>query len=419
MYRTSLMRPPLYRHHKRTMLHRQSSRRFRKSTGRLRRSNISCGASTTIKTWIRGWLVLDLLVAGCDNFVRRWPWGKKPCWKLELETHLPMHGRTIIIMHSSPGIHSSCWLISKGREREGLAGFIRFHGGGDENNPLVIAQFREIKETISFEQQNKFESYRAWWKTFVGLKSNRYRGFILISLGIFEQTIGSSIITFYLSSVLDLAGVTSEKSQFAINLGQNCVAFISALIGICFIDKLGRVKMLVGGTLFCAAVLACMAGLTAQQTDNPAGRNAIISMVFLFQMGYSSTWTPLSFSYCAEVLNFTIRAKGMAFYNIFTSSAGFINQYVISIGLANIGWRFYIIGVCWNIFAATVIAFTYLETKGLSLEQIDKRFEGIPRDQLDDIIETYNGMKPISEAELGKVPVEPVSTEMQVNVKKN
>jgi hypothetical protein len=89
------------------------------------------------------------------------------------------------------------------------------------------------------------------------------------------------------------------------------VAFVSALIGICLLDKIGRVKMLVGGSAFCAAVLACMAGLNAQQTDNAAGRNGVIAMVFLFQMGYSSTWTPLSFSYCAEVLNFTIRAKGM------------------------------------------------------------------------------------------------------------
>ncbi len=35
------------------------------------------------------------------------------------------------------------------------------------------------------------------------------------------------------------------------------------------------------------------------------------------------------------------------------------------------------------------------------MEQIDKRFDGVPRDQLDDIIDVYNGVKPISEAELG------------------
>jgi hypothetical protein len=135
---------------------------------------------------------------------------------------------------------------------------------------------------------------------------------VLISLGVFEQTVGSSIITFYLSSVLNLAGVTSEKEQFAINLGQNCVAFASAIGGIVVLDKVGRIPMMIFGSCFCAAVLACMAGLTADQIDNQSGRYGVIAMVFLFQFGYSSTWTPISFSYCAEILNFTIRAKGMA-----------------------------------------------------------------------------------------------------------
>ncbi|KAF2648240.1 general substrate transporter [Lophiostoma macrostomum CBS 122681] len=310
------------------------------------------------------------------------------------------------------------WLISRNREQEALNVLAKFHGKGDQSNPLVVAEYREIKESISFEQDNKFETFKAWWKAFVAKKSNLYRAYILLTLGVFEQTVGSSIISYYLADVLKLAGVTSEREQFTINIGQNCVAFASALIGICLIDKVGRLKMLVAGSAFCAAVLACMAGLTAAQTGNPAGRSGIIAMVFLFQMGYSSTWTPLSFSYCAEVLNFTIRAKGMGFYSVFTSAAGFFNQYLIPLGLKGIGWRFYIVGVCWNVFMATVIGITYLETKGLTLEQIDKRFEGVPRDQLVDVIEAFDGGKPISEKELVGVPVATEAEQVQVPVPK-
>ncbi|KAJ3543226.1 hypothetical protein NM208_g3686 [Fusarium decemcellulare] len=269
------------------------------------------------------------------------------------------------------------WLLSQGRDREALTVLAKFHGKGDESHPLVVAQYREIRESIAFEQENQFDSYIAWWKAFVAVKANLYRAFILITLGVFEQTIGSSIITFYLSSVLDLAGITSEKEQFAINVSQNCVAFLSALVGICFIDRVGRIPMLVGGTTLCAAVLATTAGLTARETDNSNGRQGIIAMIFLFQIGYSSTWTPLSFSYCAEILNFTIRAKGMAFY---------------------------IVGVVWNLFVATVVFFTYLETSGLTLEQIDQRFNGVPRNQLVDITEVYNGTKPISDGEIVQDP---------------
>lgn len=61
---------------------------------------------------------------------------------------------------------------------------------------------------------------------------------------------------------------------------------------------------------------------------------------------------------------------------------------------------FYIVGVCWNMFAAIVIWFTYMETQGLTLEQIDQRFEGVPRSQLGNVIVAYNGDKPLSEAEI-------------------
>jgi hypothetical protein len=62
--------------------------------------------------------------------------------------------------------------------------------------------------------------------------------------------------------------------------------------------------------------------------------------------------------------------------------------------------RFYIVGTVWNVFVAVVIFFTYMETRGLTLEQIDQRFKGVPRDQLVDITQVYYGVKPITEGEL-------------------
>ncbi|KAI1262649.1 general substrate transporter [Xylariaceae sp. FL1019] len=292
------------------------------------------------------------------------------------------------------------WLIARGREAEGLAILNRFHGDGSNNSPLVTAQFREIKEAIQMDELSKEMTYKAWWKELKSHKSNWYRAYTLIALSISEQTVGSSIITFFLTDVLDLAGITSENSQFAINLGQSVASFAAALVGICFIDRLGRVKMLVVGTAVCGVILALMAGLTAGATGVAAGRNAIVAMVFLFQISYSSTWTPLSFSYCAEILNFTIRAKGMSFYNIVDSAAGFFNQYVIPIGFDGIGWRFYIVGVVWNIFVAVLIYFTFIETKGLTLEQVEQRFSGVPRSEIAPVIEAYDGEKPISESDL-------------------
>lgn len=56
---------------------------------------------------------------------------------------------------------------------------------------------------------------------------------------------------------------------------------------------------------------------------------------------------------------------------------------------------------------ALVIAFTFIETNGLTLKQIDKLFNGVPRSEITDVIEAYNGNKPI----VGGEVIEGVSTD--------
>lgn len=45
------------------------------------------------------------------------------------------------------------------------------------------------------------------------------------------------------------------------------------------------------------------------------------------------------------------------------------------IGIANIGWKFYIIFAVLNFVWIPIIYYFYIETAGLSLEEIDKLFE--------------------------------------------
>uniref|UniRef100_A0A8H7N8S4 Major facilitator superfamily (MFS) profile domain-containing protein n=1 Tax=Bionectria ochroleuca TaxID=29856 RepID=A0A8H7N8S4_BIOOC len=311
------------------------------------------------------WLVGAILSAGVGYGARSiggdWSW------------------RTICICMAGPA--ASCiaslvlipesprWLISRGREQEGLKVLAKFHGNGDTDNPLVVAEFREIKETIAMEKAEHAQSFRAWWKKFASEKSNRLRAYILLSLGVFEQTVGSSIITYYLSNVLTLAGITSESQQFAINIGQNCVALVAAIVGTCVIDRKRN------GTKWNNSHGIPVPDRIFLDLD---------TLVFLLLRRGAQLYHP---------------CKSMGFYSVITSSAGFFNQYVIPIGLTGIGWRFYIVGVCWNVFVAIVIAFTYIETKGLTLEQIAQRFEGVPRGEVLDVIEAYDGGKPITELE--------------------
>lgn len=44
-------------------------------------------------------------------------------------------------------------------------------------------------------------------------------------------------------------------------------------------------------------------------------------------------------------------------------SASFFNQFVNPIGLANLGWKYYIVYCCWLAIVLTVVYFMFPETK--------------------------------------------------------
>jgi hypothetical protein len=65
----------------------------------------------------------------------------------------------------------------------------------------------------------------------------------------------------------------------------------------------------------------------------------------------------------------------MALNNFMLNVAEFTNAYGGPVGLARIGWRMYIIYAVWNIIQALWIFFTFVETKGHTLEELDLIFE--------------------------------------------
>ena len=73
---------------------------------------------------------------------------------------------------------------------------------------------------------------------------------------------------------------------------------------------------------------------------------------------------------------------------------------------------FYIIGTIWDVFMTVVIGFTWLETKGLTLEQIDQLFHGVPRKQLLSMGPALHGEKPTDTMEMDDtVHPDPVTVE--------
>jgi hypothetical protein len=69
------------------------------------------------------------------------------------------------------------------------------------------------------------------------------------------------------------------------------------------------------------------------------------------------------------------------------------------IALTNIGWRMYEINSGWNIIFIAVLWYTWIETKGKTLEEIDAVIEGR---SISDIVEVVEHVKGVDVGSRGK-----------------
>jgi hypothetical protein len=106
---------------------------------------------------------------------------------------------------------------------------------------------------------------------------------------------------------------------------------------------------------------------------------------------FSFGWTPLQALYPAEVLAYENRAKGLALQGWVTSAVSCINTFGLPPALAALNWKSrlkiprsvnyelipaaYLIFMAWDVVGIVTIWYFIVETKQLSLEELDDVFE--------------------------------------------
>lgn len=180
--------------------------------------------------------------------------------------------------------------------------------------------------------------------------------------------------------------------------------------------------------------LFIIGGLSKKYADNPDGASkglvyGDVAVMFLFQGFYSIGWTPLLTLYPPEVLNYSIRANGVAGQNFVLNGFAYVPfspipktianlnslvfVYIMPIGLKNIGWKMYMVNASWDIIFLGLIvcfllpffpaliandkqAYYWVETKGKTLEEIDALFEGEKHSDVPDVEDIRKGLNRVN-----------------------
>jgi len=194
-------------------------------------------------------------------------------------------------------------------------------------------------------------------------------------IGVFGQLSGNGLITYFLPVLLANAGITSQNKKLTLNFVNSVTSFIGALAGSTIVDSFGRRRLTLTATGSLVVLLAIISALLSNPTTSAARSNAGISFIYIFMMVFSFGWTPIQALYPAEILGYESRAKGLSFLLVVVQAASCINTFALPIALQDIGWKVYLIFLFWDAFEFLVVYFAMVETKGLSLEQIDEVFE--------------------------------------------
>ncbi|TCD67310.1 hypothetical protein EIP91_000280 [Steccherinum ochraceum] len=269
------------------------------------------------------------------------------------------------------------WLCSKGRESEALEILAYYHANGNAQDPLVEYEFEEIKAAILFDKEI---AANVGWMSLIKNKGNRKRLRIMIGIAFFSQWSGNNLISYYMNKVLTSIGITDPNTQLLINGILNIYNFIIAISAGLLCERIGRRPMFLVSTcgmfVFWTLQTVCFA-LYSTRGDLAAG-HTFIAMIFLFYACYDVgiAYTPLIVSYTVEILPFALRAKGFTVFNFALTISLIFNQYVNPIALESLGWKYYLVYVCWLAFECGFIWLYLLETKGRTLEETAALFDG-------------------------------------------
>ncbi|KAJ9601936.1 hypothetical protein H2200_013495 [Cladophialophora chaetospira] len=217
----------------------------------------------------------------------------------------------IIVLPFIP--ESPRWLVNKGLYEEARTVVAQTNANGNLADPVVIAVFKEIVDTLNWEKENLMT-----FKETIKHPVSRKRLLIGMSPGPFSCIAGNIIASYYLGPELDTAGITSYNQQLKANVVLNVWCLGCALAGTQLIARWGRKPTALLSQCLLITCLFIIGGLSKMYADNPDGASkglvyGDVAVMFLFQGFYSIAWTPLLYLYPPEVMNYAIRANGLAF----------------------------------------------------------------------------------------------------------
>jgi len=275
------------------------------------------------------------------------------------------------------------WLAQHERWDDAWDVLADLHGKGQHNDPVVLAEYNELKEAVEMDRNAASIGFVALFKP-----KMIYRTHLAISVQIWSQLTGMNVMMYYINYIFLMAGLTDNSNLISSSI-QYVINVVMTVPGLFALDYVGRRTMLLGGAACMFTCLCIVGGVMATYGNYYVDPNVtsvrwqvegtpskvVIAFTYLFVASFAPTWGPASWTYAPEVLPNDLRAKGMSLAACGNWAFNFALAYFVPPSFENIQWKTYFVFAAFCAAMWIHVFFAFHETKNHSLEEMTLMFE--------------------------------------------
>ncbi|KAG6022191.1 hypothetical protein E4U41_002299 [Claviceps citrina] len=262
-------------------------------------------------------------------------------------------------------VESPRWLLDNDHDEEGMVVIANLYGGGDIHDPIARDEYREIKMNVLLQRQEGERTYSEMFRKY------RTRVFIAMSAQALAQLNGINVISYYAPYVFESAGWLGHDA--VLMTGFNGITyFLSTIPPWYLVDRWGRRPILLSGAVAMAISLSLISYFIYLDIRWTPRMVVLFVMVYNAAFGYS--WGPIPWLYPPEILPLSIRSKGASLSTATNWAFNWLVGELTPILQEWIKWRLYLVHAFFCVVSFVIVYFTYPETCGVRLEDMNSLF---------------------------------------------
>lgn len=287
------------------------------------------------------------------------------------------------------------YYVKRGKFEEARQSLASLRGQPGDSE-FVEAELAEIVANCEYELKviPSDTYFSSWANCFSGSlwesKSNLRRTILGTSLQMMQQWTGVNFIFYY--STPFLKSTNAIKNTFLISLIFTLINVLSTPVSFWTIERFGRRPLLIWGAFgmlicqFIVAIVGDTVGFNHTHSvsggtvaNNISAVNAQIAFICIYIFFFASTWGPGAWVVVGEIFPIPIRSRGIGLSTasnwLWNTIIAVITPYMVNQDEGNLRSNVFFV---WGSLCTGAFIYAYFlipETKGLSLEQVDRMFE--------------------------------------------